>query len=190
MRCSSGVDDGDDRSAQSQRHAQAAPSNASATQSLVAPVPSAPQRSPCAPHHARAGVRSTFGPVSLAYEPGLKVGFGADRPNGRGAVRASAACGARARFSLQAGGFSRAAEFMHRTGSCRRDANSALLFERRRVGGCPVFLLEPEDESHSVLLRDRTASSAYRLPARCESIGPARVRPLGRGERHPRGSVA
>jgi hypothetical protein len=61
---------------------------------------------------ARPGVRSTFGPVSLAYEPGLRVGFGADRPNGGGCVRASAACGARTRFSLQAGGFSRRAELL------------------------------------------------------------------------------
>jgi hypothetical protein len=52
-------------------------------------------------------VRSTFGPVSFAYEPGLRVG-GLDRPNGGGCVRASAACGARTRFSLQAGVFSRA----------------------------------------------------------------------------------
>jgi hypothetical protein len=35
---------------------------------------------------ARPGVRSTFGPVSLAYEPELKVGFCVDRPNSCGCV--------------------------------------------------------------------------------------------------------
>src|SRR4029450_4496076 len=57
----------------------------------------------------------TFGPVLRAYGPGLRVGFGADRLNGGGCVRASAACGVRPRFSLQAGVFSGRAEFMHAT---------------------------------------------------------------------------
>ena len=35
---------------------------------------------------ARPAVRSTFGPVSRAYEPELKVGFCADRPNSCGCV--------------------------------------------------------------------------------------------------------
>ena len=56
---------------------------------------------------ARPGVRSTFGPVSLAYEPELKVGFCVDRPKSCACVRASAACGARNSILPASWGFSR-----------------------------------------------------------------------------------
>jgi hypothetical protein len=49
----------------------------------------------------RAGVRSTFGPVSLAYDPELKVTFRADKLMRLRRVSVSAACHARTRFSLQ-----------------------------------------------------------------------------------------
>ena len=57
---------------------------------------------------ARAGLRSTFGPVSLAYEPELKVGFCCGQTERCGRVSVWAARSARTRFSLQTGGFTRA----------------------------------------------------------------------------------
>jgi hypothetical protein len=50
---------------------------------------------------ARPGVRSNFGPVSLAYEPELKVTFRADKLMRLRRVSVSAPCHARTRFSLQ-----------------------------------------------------------------------------------------
>jgi hypothetical protein len=55
-----------------------------------------------------ADVRSAFGPVSLPYEPDLKVVFARPGRPDAGVVSVSPACSARTRFSLQAGGFSRA----------------------------------------------------------------------------------
>jgi hypothetical protein len=55
-----------------------------------------------------ADVRSAFGPVSLPYEPDLKVVVARPGRPDAGVVSVSPACSARTRFSLQAGGFSRA----------------------------------------------------------------------------------
>jgi hypothetical protein len=60
-------------------------------------------------------VRSTYGPVSLAYEPELKVGFCADRPNS-GCVRVPRRAAREADSSRKLADSAGRAEFLHPTG--------------------------------------------------------------------------
>jgi hypothetical protein len=64
----------------------------------------------------RSGVRSAFGPVSLADEPGLRVGFRADRPKRRRVCEGLG--GVRCENSIlpEAGYSAERAEIMHLTG--------------------------------------------------------------------------